>query len=77
MPYGTSQATSNDWLSADESVRFSTRNFVESMTLSISESLLNVGFRQAKLCERIDLPLELESWDMLSDEALSKFEDSL
>jgi len=68
MSCGTSQATSRDWLSGNEGVRFSTRNFIESTTLSISESRLNVIS---------DLSMEFWLWDFLSDEALRKFEDSL
>lgn len=64
----TSQASSRDWLSGDDTVRFSTRNFVESATLSVSESRLNVVS---------DLSLELRLWDLLSDEAFKEFENSL
>lgn len=68
MTYETSQATSRDWLIGNEAVRFSTRNFIESTTLSISESRMNVIS---------DLSLEFRLWDFLSDEALREFEDSL
>jgi hypothetical protein len=68
MTYETSQATSRDWLGGNEIVRFSTRNFIENTTLSISESRMNVIS---------DLSLEFRLWDFLSDEALREFEDSL
>jgi hypothetical protein len=68
MTYETSQATSRDWLSGNEGVRFSTRNFIGSTTLSISESRMNIIG---------DLSLEFRLWDFLSDEALRIFEDSL
>jgi hypothetical protein len=68
MSYGTSQATSSDWLCGNKGVRFSTKNFIESTTLSISESRLNI---------KRDLSMEFWLWDFLSDEALRTFEDSL
>jgi len=68
MTYETSQATSRDWLGGNEGVRFSTRNFIGSTTLSIGESRMNIIG---------DLSLEFRLWDFLSDEALRIFEDSL
>ena len=68
MVWGTSQATSRDWLAGREDIHFSTKNFIESATLSLSESRLNVIS---------DLSLEFWLWDLLSDEALRKFEGSL
>jgi len=65
MSFGTSQATSRDWLAGTGNVRFSTGNFVESMTLSLAESQLG------------ELSLEFRLWDDLSDEAIRKFEEIL
>lgn len=68
MVWETSQATSRDWLAGREDIRFSTKNFIESATLSLSESRLYIIS---------DLSLEFWLWDLLSDEALRKFEGSL
>ena len=49
MSVGTSQATSRDWLAGTGNVRFSTRNFVESLTLSLAESQLKDSLRPNRL----------------------------
>jgi len=65
MSFGTSQATSRDWLAGSGNIRFSASNFVESMTISLAESQLG------------ELSLEFRLWDDLSDEAIRKFEEIL
>ena len=77
MSVGTSQATSRDWLAGIGNVRFSTRNFVESMTLSLGESQLEDNLRPDRLFDLGELSLEFRLWDDLSDEALRKFEEIL
>jgi len=77
MSYQTSQATSNDWLSGNKGARLSSRNFIELMTVTISESRLPVELRQDWSHEAGGLSSELRTWDLLSDEALINFEKSL
>ena len=77
MSFGTSQATSGDWLAGTGNVRFSTRNFVESMTLSLGESQLKDSLRPERLFDLGELSLEFQLWDDLSDEAIRKFEEIL
>ena len=77
MAFGTSQATSGDWLIGAENIRFSTGNFVESMTLSLSENRLKDRLRPDRLFDLGELSLEFRLWDDLSDEAIWNFEEIL
>jgi len=77
MSFGTSQATSRDWLAGTGNIRFSTRNFVESITLSLAESQLKDSLRPNRLFDLGELSLEFRLWDDLSDEAIRKFEEIL
>ena len=72
MSFGTSRATSRDWLAGTGNVCFSTRNFVESMILSLSESQLKDDLRPDRLSDLGELSLEFRLWDDLSDEAIRK-----
>ena len=77
MSFGTSQATSRDWLAGTGNIRFLTRNFVESMTVSLGDSQLKDSLRPERLFDLGELSLEFQLWDDLSDEAIRKFEEIL
>lgn len=68
MSCATFQATSRDWLRANEGIRFSSHLHSDIGTLSLAGSSTILDG---------DISSELARWDELSDEALLKFEETL
>jgi len=90
MSYNTHQATSKDWLNANESIVFSLCIQRETDTLSLSGSSFDFhiifddfgsylrGMTALENKEQFDdLKRDFLGWDILSDEALKKFESDL